>query len=189
MRSILGSAGVATSALLLALVILGISPSIAPVGAQNVPQAIQQGGSDNEVKERKNAWTVGIVGGLISGAQMRFADEMASVLDDGDNLRVLPIVSRGAASNLDDLLYLRGIDVAITQADVFEYFRTQRKINDLGRRVNYIIRLPISELHILARDEVKSLEDLRGKEGQFWSRRNWRELDRHHRLPAPGDPC
>jgi TRAP-type uncharacterized transport system substrate-binding protein len=144
-----------------------MSPSIAPVGAQNVPQAIQQGGSDNELKDRKNAWTVGIVGGLISGAQMRFADEMASVLDDGDNLRVLPIVSHGAASNLDDLLYLRGVDVAITQADVFEYFRTQRKINDLGRRVNYIIRLPISELHILARDEVKSLEDLRGKKVNF----------------------
>lgn len=167
MRSILGSAGVAVSTLLLALVFLGMSPSIAPVGAQNVPQALQQGGSDNELKDRKNAWTVGIVGGLISGAQMRFADEMAAVLDDGDNLRVLPIVSHGAASNLDDLLYLRGIDVAITQADVFEYFRTQRKINDLGRRVNYIIRLPISELHILARDEVKSLEDLRGKKVNF----------------------
>jgi len=51
MRSILGSASVAASTLLLALVFLGMSPSIAPVGAQNVPQAIQQGGSDNELKD------------------------------------------------------------------------------------------------------------------------------------------
>jgi hypothetical protein len=36
---------------------------------------------------------------------------LAEVLDDGDNLRVIPIVTYGAASNLDDLLYLRNSDV------------------------------------------------------------------------------
>jgi hypothetical protein len=40
---------------------------------------------------------------------MRFADELAKVLDDGDNLRILPMVSYGAASNPDDLLYLRSV--------------------------------------------------------------------------------
>jgi hypothetical protein len=72
------------------------------------------------LRDKKNAWTVGIVGGLSSGTYMRFVDEMASVLNDGHNLRVLPIVSYGAASNLDDLLYLRGVDAAVTQSDVFE---------------------------------------------------------------------
>jgi uncharacterized protein len=167
MRSILKTVGVVTSALVLALIFLGTRPSIAPVAAQTVPKSIQQGGSDADLKERKNAWTVGLVGGLISGTYMRFADEMATALDDGDNLRILPIVSYGAASNLDDLLYLRGVDIAVTQSDVFEYFRTQRKIPDLNRRVHYIIRLPISELHILARDDVKTLEDLRGKKVNF----------------------
>jgi TRAP-type uncharacterized transport system substrate-binding protein len=98
---------------------------------------------------------------------MRFVDEMASVLNDGDNLRILPIVSYGAASNLDDLLYLRGVDAAVTQSDVFEYFRTQRKTPNLERRVQYVIRMPISELHILARNDVQSLEDLRGKKVNF----------------------
>ncbi len=119
------------------------------------------------MRERKNAWTVGIAGGLISGTYMRFVDEMASALNDGDNLRILPIVSYGAASNLDDLLYLRGVDAAITQSDVFEYFRTERKIPNLDRRVQYVIRLPIAELHILARDDVRTLEDLRGKKVNF----------------------
>jgi TRAP-type uncharacterized transport system substrate-binding protein len=132
-----------------------------------IPKAIQEGGTDAALRERKNAWTVGIVGGLISGTYMRFVDEMASALDDGDNLRILPIVSYGAASNLDDLLYLHGVDAAITQSDVFEYFRTQRKTADLDRRINYIIRLPISELHILARNDVQSLADLRGKKVNF----------------------
>jgi TRAP-type uncharacterized transport system substrate-binding protein len=137
------------------------------LAAQVVPKSIREGGTDAALRERKNAWTVGIAGGLLSGTYMRFVDEMASVLNDGDNLRILPIVSYGAASNLDDLLYLRGVDAAVTQSDVFEYFRTQRKTPNLERRVQYIIRLPIAELHILARNDVQSLEDLRGKKVNF----------------------
>jgi hypothetical protein len=98
---------------------------------------------------------------------MTFANELAQVLDDGDNLRVIPIVTYGAASNLDDLLYLRQVDVAVTQADVFEYFRTERKISNLEYRVNYIVRLPVSEMHILARTDVKKIDDLRGKKVSF----------------------
>jgi TRAP-type uncharacterized transport system substrate-binding protein len=137
------------------------------LAAQVVPKSIREGGTDAALRDRKNAWIVGIAGGLLSGTYMRFVDEMASVLNDGDNLRILPIVSYGAASNLDDLLYLRGVDAAVTQSDVFEYFRTQRKTPNLERRVQYIIRLPIAELHILARNDVQSLEDLRGKKVNF----------------------
>src|ERR1700730_6161114 len=135
--------------------------------AQAIPKSIQQGGSEWVIKERKNAWTVGIAGGLIDGTYMRFADELGKVLDDGDNLRILPMVSYGAASNLDDLLYLRGVDLAVTQSDVFEYFRTERKTPNLQSRVHYILRLPIAELHILAKTDIRALEDLRGKKVNF----------------------
>src|SRR5713226_8222033 len=134
-----------------------------PVQAQAIPKSLEQGGPDAELRARKNQWTLGVAGGLLSGSYMTFADELAQVLDDGDNLRVLPIATYGAASNLDDLLYLRGVDVAMTQADVFEYFRTQRKTPNLEGRVHYIIRLPVSEMHVLARTEIRSIEDLRGK--------------------------
>jgi TRAP-type uncharacterized transport system substrate-binding protein len=149
------------------IVALAISLFSVNLAAQVIPKSIQEGGSNAALRERKNAWTVGIVGGLLSGTYMRFVDEMASALNDGDNLRILPVVSYGAASNLDDLLYLRGIDAAVTQSDVFEYFRTQRKTPNLDSRVQYIIRLPIAELHILARNDVQSLEDLRGKKVNF----------------------
>jgi TRAP-type uncharacterized transport system substrate-binding protein len=135
--------------------------------AQAIPKSIQQGGSDAVIRERKNAWTVGIAGGLIDGTYMRFADELAKVLDDGDNLRILPMVSYGAVSNLDDLLYLRGVDLAVTQSDVFEYFRTERKTPNLHNRVHYMLRFPIAELHILAKTNIRSLEDLRGKRVNF----------------------
>src|SRR5215471_1880252 len=135
--------------------------------AQAIPKSLEPSGNEYSVRERKNNAVVGVAGGLLSGTYMKFADELAQVLDDGDKLRVLPIVTYGAASNLDDLLYLRGVDVAVTQSDVFEYFRTQRKIANLEKRVNYIIRLPVSEMHVLARNEIKSIEDLRGKKVSF----------------------
>jgi TRAP-type uncharacterized transport system substrate-binding protein len=150
-----------TSAILLTLCIGG------PAAAQSIPKSLQGGGPEAAIRERKNAWTVGIVGGQLSGTYMTFADELARVLDDGDNLRVLPTVSYGAASNLEDLLYLRGVDVAVTQSDVFEYFRTERKVSNLDRRIHYLIRLPVSEVHVLARTDIKSIEDLRGKKVSF----------------------
>jgi TRAP-type uncharacterized transport system substrate-binding protein len=135
--------------------------------AQAIPKSLETGGTDAAVRDRKNQWTVGVAGGLLNGTNMTFADELAKVLDDGDNLRILPVVTYGAASNLEDLLYLRGIDVAVTQSDVFEFFRTQRKINNLETRVNYIIRLPTAELHVVARTDVNSLQDLQGKKVNF----------------------
>jgi uncharacterized protein len=138
-----------------------------PAQAQSVPKSLEEGGSDAAMRLRKNNWTVGVAGGQLSGTYMTFANELAEVLDDGDNLRVIPIVTYGAASNLDDLLYLRQVDVAVTQADVFDYFRTRRKISNLEHRVNYLIRLPVSEIHVLARTDIQTIEDLRGKKVSF----------------------
>jgi TRAP-type uncharacterized transport system substrate-binding protein len=141
--------------------------SLTTTGAQSVPKSLEEGGPDATQRVKRNNWTVGVAGGQLSGTYMTFANELAEVLDDGDNLRVLPIVTYGAASNMDDLLYLKNVDVAVTQADVFEYFRTQRKISNLESRVNYIIRLPVSEMHVLARTDITKLEDLKGKKVSF----------------------
>src|SRR5215204_2113500 len=140
---------------------------VAAAHAQTVPKSLERSGTDAALKQRTNAWTVGVAGGQRSGTYMTLADELAQVLDDGDNLRVLPIVTYGAASNLDDLLYLRHVDLVMTQSDVFEYFRTQRKTPNLENRIHYIIRLPLSEVHLLAGTDIKSIEDLRGKKVSF----------------------
>src|SRR5438477_73785 len=138
-----------------------------PAQAQAVPKALEEGGPENALRVKKNQWTVGIAGGIMSGTNMIFADELSQVLDDGDNLRILPIVTYGAAQNLEDLLYLRGVDIAVTQSDVFEYFRAQRKIPNLDQRIHYIVRLPVAEMHVLARKDIRSIEDLRGKKVNF----------------------
>jgi hypothetical protein len=66
---------------------------VAPAHAQVIPKSLEQGGTNAALRERKNAWTVGVAGGQLSGTYMTLADELAQVLDDGDNLRVVPIVT------------------------------------------------------------------------------------------------
>jgi len=116
---------------------------------------------------RINNWTVSIAGGLLEGTFIRFAAELAKALDDGDNLRVLPIVSYGAVGNISDLIYLKGVDFAITYADVLDHFKNVERIPGIERRVNYVMPMFQGEVHILARPEIKSLKDLVGKKVNF----------------------
>jgi TRAP-type uncharacterized transport system substrate-binding protein len=116
---------------------------------------------------RANDWTVSIAGGLLEGTFIRFAAELAKALDDGDNLRILPIVSHGAAENVDDMLYLRGIDVAITYSDVLYQYKRAGQIKNIDQRISYISELYVGELHVFARPEIKTLADLEGKKVGF----------------------
>jgi TRAP-type uncharacterized transport system substrate-binding protein len=154
MRTTLGSCLLLTLAVL-APVILMLRP--ANVDAQTVSKKAEQ--------EKMNSWTVGLAGGLLEGAPLRLAAEMARVVDDGSNLHVLPIVTRGATENLNSLLYLRGVDTAIINSDALEEYRIQAP--EIRRRITYLLNLFPSELHIFVRPEIESLQDLAGKKVNF----------------------
>ena len=112
-----------------------------------------------------NAWTVGVAGGLLEGAPIRLAAEIARVVDDGPNLHVLPVVTRGATENVNSLLYLRGIDAAIINSDALEEYKSQ--VPDIQKRLAYVLNLFPSELQIFVRPEIQSLNDLAGKKVNF----------------------
>ncbi|WP_454619805.1 TAXI family TRAP transporter solute-binding subunit [Bradyrhizobium cenepequi] len=116
-------------------------------------------------KDRMNAWTVGLAGGLLEGAPIRLAAEMARVVDDGANLHLLPIVTRGATENLNSLLYLRGVDTAIINSDALEEYKIQ--VPQIRSRITYLLNLFPSELHVFVRPEITSLQDLAGKKVNF----------------------
>jgi TRAP-type uncharacterized transport system substrate-binding protein len=131
------------------------------VGAQ-APSSLQYTKAE---KDKMNSWTVGLAGGLLEGAPLRLAAEMARVADDGPNLHVLPIVTRGATDNLNSLLYLRGVDAAIINSDALEEYKIQ--VPQIRRRITYLLNLFPSELHIFVRPEIESLQDLAGKKVNF----------------------
>jgi hypothetical protein len=159
-----------------AIVIIGIGASLgwrAPVNAQpaptqstiHAPRPPSGALSENLVREKLNTWTVGLAGGQLEGAPIRLAAEIGRVVDDGDNLHVLSIVTRGPTENVEDLLYLKGVDVAIINTDALDQFR--QLVPDIQQRITYILSLFPSEVHIFVRPEITSLADLKGKKVNF----------------------
>ena len=119
----------------------------------------------NELPERDilNAGTVTVITAPIGGPMSIMGSDMASVLDDGDKLRVLPILGKGAVQNLVDILRLKNIDMGFVTYDALEFAKTEYNIPDIAKRVRYIARLFHNDIHIVARKEIRSLQDLQGK--------------------------
>ena len=112
-----------------------------------------------------NTWTLGLAGGPREGMALDFATDISVVVDDTDNLHVLPIVTRGPSENVKSLLYLKSVDAAIINGDTLQQF--EAKVPDIAKRISYILNLFPSELQILARPEIKTIDDLRGKKVNF----------------------
>ena len=110
-------------------------------GGQQQASPVRRGLSYEQQQEKVNAWTVGLAAGRIEGAPLRLAAEMARVVDDGANMLVLPIVTRGPVENLNSLLYLRGVDLAIINSDALEEYKAE--FPDLRLHIAYLLNLLI----------------------------------------------
>jgi TRAP-type uncharacterized transport system substrate-binding protein len=142
-------------------------------------------------KADANAWTLGLAGGLLEGSFIKYASDIAKVLDDGDRLRVIPMVTYGAVGNVNDLLYLKGVEIAITQSDVLEYFKTELNTPNLDKRIQYIAPLFNAEVHVCAKPEFKTLQDLKGRKVAFNTRGSAANLSGQivfRRLNVPVEP-
>lgn len=145
-------------ALLGAAAALVASPGIAMAQAPMItPQTL------NTLTARANAGTVGVISGGVDGTYVRIASDLASVLDDGENLRVVAMIGKGSLQNLADIMLLRGVDIGIVQSDALAYARRQRLLPGLDRLVQYIAKLYDEEIHVLARSDIAGLSDLGGK--------------------------
>src|SRR5437588_2844452 len=119
-------------------------PAIAQ--SRRSPDALRsQSEAEAEIRDRINAWTIGLAGGLLEGAPIRFATEIARAVNDGGEMHVLPIVTRGPTENVNDLLYLRGVDAAIINSDSLEEYKS--KVTQIHQRIGYILSSYPTELH------------------------------------------
>jgi hypothetical protein len=110
-----------------------------------------------------NEWTVGVAGGFLEGTFIRYAVELGKALDDGESLRVLPIVTYGSDDNMKALLYLKGVDVAALYTDTMEVYKRAGHVKDIDQRINYISQLLLGEFYVWVRPEIRSPRDLDGK--------------------------
>ena len=138
-------------------------PALRAASAQD-PLEVQAGrDSLSALGARANAGTIGVISGGVDGTYVRIAADLAAVLDDGDRLRVLPIIGRGSVQNISDIMFVRGVDIGIVQSDALAFVRSRRLFPGMGQVIQYIAKLYDEEVHVLARREVARVEDLAGK--------------------------
>src|SRR6478609_7669050 len=67
-------------------------------------------------------------------AIFQFGADLASVLDDGNKIRVLPIVGRGSVQSVADILFLQGVDLGVVRADTLDYLEKKGFAKDIKKQ-------------------------------------------------------
>ena len=134
--------------------------------------------SGQSTRERLNANTVTLMSGTIGGTYVQFGADLASVLDNGDDMRVLPIIGRGSVQSIADILFLKGVDLGILRADTLDYLERKGYTGKIRNQFAYITKLYNEEMHVIARRSIRSLADLNGRRVAV-DLPNWRHV--HHR--------
>ena len=160
-------------ALALGLCLLAFAATAAPRGKTDKPQLpqietpappVNSPNLRENYRSRLNENVVTIMAASPSETDLSIATDIAQVVDDGDNLRVLPIVGSGVAQNVKDVLFMRGVDMGITQANVLKHYA---KTGELGAnfidQVVYVAKLFNEEVHIVVRSDVTDIRQLKGK--------------------------
>ena len=125
-------------------------------------KAIFQFGSTS-TKQALNANTVTLISGTIGGTYVQFGADLASVLDDGNKLRVLPIVGRGSVQSVADILFLQGVDLGIVRADTLDYLEKKGFAKDIKKQFTYVTKLYNEEMHVIASKSIHNFKELDGK--------------------------
>jgi uncharacterized protein len=116
--------------------------------------------------EQVNSNTVAIISGSPSSddTYLQIAYDLAAVLNDSDNLRILPVVGIGGPQNIRDVRSLKGIDIGLTQTSILNNFRrSNEQLGSFDNKIVYIAKLFNEETHIVVRSGINSLDQLQGQ--------------------------
>src|SRR5271163_1713596 len=125
--------------------------------------------SYEQSRQRVNENVMFLMGGQPGATFNQIANDISLVLGSGnDNLRVLSVDGGAAVQNVEDVLYLRNIDMALTTQEALNYLKGTGELGpNLDQRLTYIVALFPNPLQILARSGAKSIKDLSGKKVSF----------------------
>ncbi len=145
-------------------------------GLQAAAQTQPPGGATAAARyEEKRAQTNNIAVSIMTSGKTctcaRFAEDIRNVVNDlrPGGLRVLPVLGVGGLQNLNDVLFLNNMDMGIVDQDniVLLKQRDPQLYAGIEKRIHFITKLYNSELHVLARQEIKTFADLKGKKVNF----------------------
>jgi TRAP transporter TAXI family solute receptor len=150
---------------------VAIAVIAAAIGCWHVhPASAQQRKGEPVVvnKEKMNENTVAIISGKSSSSYLPLVEDLTAVLDNGDNLRILAVVGKGPAQNVKDALFLRNMDMGITQSNILAHFKKSGELGpNIEQRLVFITKLFNEEVHIISGPNTTKLQDLAGKTVNF----------------------
>lgn len=125
-----------------------------------------QASSSSQITDRQND-VLFLMGGQPGATFNQLANDIAVVTSD-ENLRVVSVEGGAAVQNLEDLLYLRNVDMALTTLEAMNYAKASGELGTNARqRLIYIAPLFQNPLQILARGGARTIKDLDGKKVNF----------------------
>lgn len=137
---------------------------IDPVTVSEGLKAIfRYGSGTKDTADRLNANTVTLMSGTIGGTYVQIGADLESVVDDGENLRVLSVVGRGSVQSVADILFLKGVDLGIVRADTLDYLERKGYATNIKKQFTYITKLYNEEMHVIAPKSIEHLWQLEGK--------------------------
>jgi TRAP transporter TAXI family solute receptor len=134
-------------------------------GAKPIPDKPNLG----SLGERLNANTIAIVSGNPNATYLTIAYDLSAVLDDGDNIRILPVIGKGGGQNIRDVRFLKGVDLGITQSILLNMYRQSNEVGNIDDKIVYVAKLFNEEMHLVVRADsgINALEQLDGKTVNF----------------------
>jgi uncharacterized protein len=149
------------------LFLTSLTVSARPVLAQSQKPVV----SYEEKKRQANDIAVTVIVSGLSCTCARFTEDIRNVVNDlgPDGVRVLPILGVGGLQNAKDVLFLKNVDMAVVDEDNLRLLKKKDPVlyADIEQRIQYITKLYNSEFQVLARNDIRSYDDLRGKKVNF----------------------
>ena len=116
-----------------------------------------------DLANQLNANTVSLMTGSFGSTYAQVGADLASVLDNGTSLRILPVMGRGSVQAVADILLLRGVDAGIVRKDTLSYLDRKDFAKDIRNQFVYVAKMFNEEMHVLAPKTITSMRDLDGK--------------------------
>jgi branched-chain amino acid transport system substrate-binding protein len=121
------------------------------------------GPAKRDLANQLNANTVTLMTGSFGSTYSQMGADLASVLDNGSDFRVLPILGRGSVQAVADILLLKGVDAGIVRKDTLAYLERKDFANNIRNQFVYVAKMFNEEVHVLAPQMIRSMRDLDGK--------------------------
>ena len=116
-----------------------------------------------DLANQLNANTVSLMTGSFGSTYAQVGADLASVLDNGTSLRILPVMGRGSVQAVSDILLLRGVDAGIVRKDTLSYLDRKDFAKDIRNQFVYVAKMFNEEMHVLAPKTITSMRELDGK--------------------------